>query len=315
VYSGVPVGSLLAALIALTLLDAVGWRGLFWIGALPLVTLLPLAFFKLPESVAWLAARGRLEQARAQSVKTGMPMPAETPSAAPAAGAGPAGPKPARVGFAGLFSREYVVPTVLLGLMSASGLLLVYSLNTWLPHMMRLRGFGKQNSLMFLLLLNGGAILGAVLASRVADRFGAKPVVASTFLIGAVALAGLTLEMPTFVLLLVVAIAGLGTSGTQILTYGFVSNYYRTAVRAAGVAWCAGFGRLGGIGGPLMGGLLIGAGIAIKWNFYIFALVALFGMMLTLSVPAVRGPRDLRTTRVEPTPPEAAKAAEPARMP
>src|SRR4051794_40225968 len=54
-YSGVPLGSLLAALLAIILLDSIGWRGMFWIGALPLVTLLPLAIVKMPESPAWLA--------------------------------------------------------------------------------------------------------------------------------------------------------------------------------------------------------------------------------------------------------------------
>ena len=57
-YSGVPFGSLLAALLGILLLGAIGWRGMFWIGAVPLVTLLPLAYFKMPESVAWLVSRG-----------------------------------------------------------------------------------------------------------------------------------------------------------------------------------------------------------------------------------------------------------------
>ena len=99
-YSGVPIGSLLAALLAIILLDAIGWRGMFWIGALPLVTLLPLAIFKMPESVAWLASRGRLDEARAISARTGVPLP-EAPSAQrrpparrsrPWAAAGPASP-------------------------------------------------------------------------------------------------------------------------------------------------------------------------------------------------------------------------------
>src|SRR6185437_16280028 len=55
-YSGVPFGSLMAALLAILLLAGIGWRGMFWIGALPIVTLVPLAFFKMPESPAWLAA-------------------------------------------------------------------------------------------------------------------------------------------------------------------------------------------------------------------------------------------------------------------
>ena len=80
--------------------------------------------------------------------------------------------------------------------------------------------------------------------------------------------------MPLGVLLLFVALAGLGTSGTQILLFGFVANYYRTNVRAAGVAWCAGFGRMGGIGGPLIGGILIGAGLGVTQIFLILAGVA-----------------------------------------
>src|SRR5215470_1381831 len=82
-YSGVPLGSLLAAMLAILLLQEIGWRGMFWIGALPLVTLLPLAYFKMPESVAWLAARGRLEEARATSARTGVEMPEATPTATP----------------------------------------------------------------------------------------------------------------------------------------------------------------------------------------------------------------------------------------
>jgi AAHS family benzoate transporter-like MFS transporter len=73
-YSGVPLGSLLAALLAILLLDTIGWRGMFWIGALPLVTLLPLAYLKMPESPAWLAARGRVEEARAVAARTGVPL-------------------------------------------------------------------------------------------------------------------------------------------------------------------------------------------------------------------------------------------------
>src|SRR5437867_327550 len=231
-YSGVPLGSLLAALLAILLLQIIGWRGMFLIGALPLVTLLPLAYFKMPESVAWLASRGRLAEARAISKRTGIEIPGAVPT-----GAGEVVPVTAgKAGFAGLFSGAYIFPTILLGLMSATGLVLVYSLNTWLPELMLRAGFNAKGSLSFLLVLNGGSLLGALAASRVADRFGPKPVVASCFAIGAAALVLLTLGLPLAALLAIVAIVGLGTSGTQTLIYGFVANYYRTNVRAAGVA-------------------------------------------------------------------------------
>ncbi|HEY2977838.1 MAG TPA: MFS transporter [Burkholderiaceae bacterium] len=280
---GIPLGSLLAALLAMLLMQHVGWRGLFWIGALPAVTLLPLAWFKMPESVAWLAARGRMEEARALSERTGIELPeVHVVKAAAPAGAG-------KVGFAGLFSTWYLLPTIVLGLMSATGLMLVYSLNTWLPEIMLRAGFNAKGSLSFLLVLNGGSLVGALAASRAADRFGPKPVVSCCFALGALALALLTLGVPLAGLLAIVAVVGLGTSGTQTLIYGFVANYYRTNVRAAGVAWCAGFGRLGGIGGPVLGSTMIGAGLALNSIFYVLAGLGLVGAALTLLVPMARG--------------------------
>ena len=284
VYSGVPLGSLLAAGLAIALLPIIGWRGMFLIGALPLVTLLPLAYFKMPESVAWLVSRGRFDEARAISVRTGV----DVLSTEPAAVILDRSVAQEKAGFVGLFRSSYLFPTLVLGMMSAMGLLLVYSLNTWLPELMLRAGFNAKGSLSFLLVLNGGAVIGALLGSRFADRFGPKLVVAACFAIGATAIAVLTLDLPLAVRLAAIAVVGLGTSGTQTLIYGFVANYYRTHVRSAGVAWCAGFGRLGGVGGPLLGGFLIGGGFALNSIFYVLAALALFGVVLTLLVPMVR---------------------------
>jgi AAHS family benzoate transporter-like MFS transporter len=295
---GIPLGSLLAALLAILLMGHIGWRGMFWIGALPIVTLLPLAYFKMPESVAWLASRGRIDKARRMSERTGVPMPepaAVRPGASTPAGAG-------KVGFAGLFSAHYLFPTVVLGFMSATGLVLVYSLNTWLPEIMLRAGFNAKGSLSFLAVLNGGSLFGALAASRAADRFGPKPVVAACFATGALALVLLTLGFPLAGLLAIVAVVGLGTSGTQTLIYGFVANYYRTNVRAAGVAWCAGFGRLGGIGGPMLGSTMIGAGFVLDSIFYVLACLGVLGVMLTLLVPMARAQFAQRPARAEPVP-------------
>jgi AAHS family benzoate transporter-like MFS transporter len=296
-YSGMPLGMLLAALLAILLLQVIGWRGMFFIGALPLVTLLPLAYFKMPESVVWLASRGRLAEARAISERTGV----QIPEAVPTATSEIAPLTEGWAGFAGLFSGTYILPTILLGLMSATGLVLVYSLNTWLPELMLRAGFNANGSLSFLLVLNGGAVLGALAGSGMADRFGPKPVVAACFLLGAASIALLTLSLPLGALLAIVAIVGLGTSGTQTLIYGFVANYYRTNVRGAGVAWCAGFGRLGGVGGPLLGGLLIGGGFALNSIFYVLTGLGLLGVMLTMLVPIARRTLELHTMRIEPT--------------
>ena len=136
----------------------------------------------------------------------------------------------------------------------------------------------------FLLLLNGGAVVGVIALSPIADRFGPKPIVATTFLLAAMTIFVLTLGAPH----------GFCTSPSpwresvlserRCLSTGSCPASTGDA-RGAGVAWCAGFGRLGGIGGPLVGGFLIGAGLSPPQLFLIFAGVALVGMVLTMLVP------------------------------
>ena len=283
---GIPLGSMLSAVLAMLLIEHIGWRGMFWIGALPIITLLPLAYFKMPESVAWLVARGRQKEAQELANRIGISIPAIQYQSASEQNDLPNDAH--RSGFSGLFSSYYLLATLILGMMSATGLLLVYSLNTWLPELMMRAGYNTKGSLAFLAVLNGGSLFGAMAASRIADKLGPKPVVAASFATGALALVLLTLNLPLAGLLSVVAIVGLGTSGTQTLIYGFVANYYRTNVRASGVAWCAGFGRLGGIGGPMLGSLLITSGLPLDSIFYTLAGIALLGVALTLFVPIAR---------------------------
>lgn len=58
--AGYPCGYLLASIVFGLFFTTVGWRGMFLIGALP-VLLLPFIYFKVPESPVWLAARQRKE--------------------------------------------------------------------------------------------------------------------------------------------------------------------------------------------------------------------------------------------------------------
>src|SRR5258708_19913361 len=109
--------------------------------------------------------------------------------------------------------------------MSATALMLVYSLNTWLPELMLRAGFNAKGSLSFLLVLNGGAVLGAVAGSRVADPFGPKPVLAAWFAIGAASVPLLTLRLPLPALLALVALFGLGTTRTPTPLHAFPPNH------------------------------------------------------------------------------------------
>lgn len=278
VYSGVPAGGVLASIMGIMFHESLGWRGLFIIGALPLVILLPIAWRKLPESPRWLLSRGREEEALAAAERTGVPLLEERVIL-------DTGAAPQKSGFAAVFSRQFALASVLLGLMSFCGLLLTYGLNTWLPRIMEGYGYGRTYSLFFPLALNLGAVAGGLIASRLADKSGPQRVIATTFGLATVSLVLMTFNFPLPVLFTFIAVAGVGTLGTQVLIYGFQSNYFTTNARAAGVAWCASVGRLGGVLGPIIGGWLAAAGIGGSTAFYIYGGVALLGGLVTVLVP------------------------------
>jgi len=302
-FSGYSVGGILSALLAIALIPTFGWRVMFWIGLAPLVLIVPLAYKFLPESVGFLLAKGRREEALEYARRFDLPMDLAADVAQEAAGETTTGSGGGLGVLARLFSRGYAAATLLFWTVSFIGLLLVYGLNTWLPQLMREAGYPLGSALTFLLVLNLGAIFGAISASFFADRFGSKPVTGLAFLAAAVSIFFLSFQLPSLALYALVAVAGFGTIGTQILVNAYVATYYPAGNRATALGWSLGVGRLGAILGPTFGGLVLASGLGFEWNFYAFAVPALVGALVVLLVPrspTTEKPRSI-ATRKEPS--------------
>lgn len=278
VYSGVPAGGMFASLCGIFLGPHIGWQGLFLIGATPILFLFPLAAMKLPESPRWLLARGHEQRAIEVANQTGVPLQEELMVTRAASA-------PARTGYATLLTKEFGLATLLMALMSFAGLFLTYGMNTWLPRIMESYGYGDLK-LWFPFVLNGAAVIGGMIAATASDRLG-KPqnVIATTFALAAISLVLVTFHFPLPLLFLFIAVAGVGILGTQVLIYGFQANYFTSNARAAGVAMCATIGRAGGVFGPMVIGWLVAAGLGASQQFYVFAVVALIGGIVTVLVP------------------------------
>jgi AAHS family benzoate transporter-like MFS transporter len=281
-YSGYFVGGLLTALIGLLVLPHVDFRVMYAIGALPLVLVLPIAWRYLPESVAFLVARGRHDEARTLADQYGLEIDDIVPSVAASQN-----DTDRLAGIRTLFRRTYLLATLLFAAASFCGLLLVYGLNTWLPNIMRTAGYALSSSLLFVLALNIGGIVGTIAASRLADRIGIKPVAVGAFGAATLSILLLSVNFPLALLILCVAVAGFGT-GAQILVNGYVAVHYPASSRATALGWSLGIGRIGAILGPILGGLVAGSALGYQWNFYLFAVFALLGALLIAAVPPAR---------------------------
>jgi MFS transporter, AAHS family, benzoate transport protein len=281
--TGYHVGGVLTALLAIPILPALGWRAMFVVGALPALVLVPMMLKSLPESPSFLIAQGRRAEAEDLVARYGITLePEEVREVQVEERASEGGRFKA---LKTLFSGGYMLGTLAIAVASFMGLLLVYGLNQWLPTIMRDAGYALGAALTFLLVLNVGAVVGLIVAGPVADRYGSKVACVGWFALAAVFLFLLSIPMPLLLTYIAVFATGVWVFSAQVLLYAYVSRHYPTSGRGTALGWAAGIGRIGAICGPLLGGLLVGAQLAVPWGFYAFALVGLLGSIFIALVP------------------------------
>ncbi|WP_109511642.1 MFS transporter [Pseudomonas ovata] len=275
-FSGYSLGGMLSAGLGMWLIPLWGWQAVFYVAAIPLLAL-PLLVRQLPESMNYLLRSGQTE--RAQAI-----LEQAVPDYRPAAGDAleQASGRHANVSIGELFREGRTLNTLMLWLAFFCCLLMVYALSSWLPKLMSGAGYGLNSSLTFLLVLNVGAIIGAIGGGWLGDRVGLGKVLLGFFTCGALALALLSFKAPLAVLYLLVAIAGACTIGTQILANACTVQYYPAQIRSTGLGWAMGIGRTGAIIGPLLGGALHASGLPLQVSFLVFALPGVVGALAVL---------------------------------
>ena len=111
--------------------------------------------------------------------------------------------------------------------------------------------------------------------SQLCEKYGSKKVLIPSYIAGAIALSLLGFGGNTFVIFVLVAIAGAATTGSQVLIQAYVTAYYPAQMRSTGLGVASGIGRLGGMIGPILGGFLLTLGLQNFMNFMVFAITGI----------------------------------------
>lgn len=271
-FSGYGVGGILAALLGIWLLPIYGWKIMFYIGALPIL-IIPIIMKIVPESVGFLVVKEKNTDVKAvlQQIDPTLSIQENDKFHMPG--------KSANVSISKLFKDGRLVSTIMFWIAFFMCLLMVYGLNSWLPKLMTKAGYPLGSSLIFLLALNFGGMVGAIWGGKLGDKFHLKKVLIIFLSIAAISLFLLGFKGNSFTLYLLITIAGATTIGTQILLYTYVAQFYPMDVRSTGIGWASGVGRLGGIVGPLLGGLLLAMNLPFEYNFLTFAIPGAIGAL------------------------------------
>ena len=277
-FSGYAVGGILAALLGVNLTGTYGWEIMFFIAGIPLL-FLPVIWKYLPESLTFLVKKEELKKAKEiiQKIEPESKISESTQLILEEV-------KVPDASVAALFTQGRGVSTLLFWCCFFMCLLMVYALGSWLPKLMMAAGYSLGSSLLFLLSLNIGAVIGTIGGGILADKFHLKPVILGMYVMGAVSLIGLGFNSPPVVIYLLVAMAGAASIGGSILLYSYVAQYYPLAVRSTGIGWASAVGRVGAIVGPIVIGILLGMELPHKMNFIAVAIPAIIGGIAVLFI-------------------------------
>jgi AAHS family 4-hydroxybenzoate transporter-like MFS transporter len=277
VFTGAPLGGFLGGQLVAQVLPVYGWTSIFYIGgALPLV-LIPVVLLWQPESPRFLLKKGHLTPRTLQLLRQLNIDPAQANHTVDVATSNPV---------AGLFRDGLAPTTMLVWILYLANLLSMYLIGYWLPTVLHMSGLSPADSVFAASLRDAGPLLSVFLIAPLSHRFMTQSVVAVSLGVGIIAIGMVGLvDLPYLPLLATIFLIGCCTTGSMTGINGMIGALYPARVRNTGMGWALGIGRLGGIGGPWLGGLLLGLGWPPR---QIFLFACLTALIATTSVLALR---------------------------
>lgn len=279
---GVPIGSVLTSLVAMFIIPQLGWRAMLWVGALPIL-FVPLILKVVPNSPEYSYRQGRFEDLAQLLNRITNQTTYNAQTYTYIFRKDEKGEQKNKL--FDLFVNHRALTTLIFWTASFMNLVALYGLSTWLPQMMVNAGYSLTSSISFLLILNIGSIAGAIVGGGLADWFRVKYVIVLYFATCFAVLMFLGFKPVALITYTLLFIAGATTSGTQMLINSYIASFYPSHIKSTGTGWGIGIGRIGGICGPLIGGLILGLGtLPYIYNFVVFAIPCLIAAIVILFV-------------------------------
>lgn len=242
-------GWIVAALIAYFIIPKFGWRTAFLIGVLPAVYALYLRR-SIQDAPSFKAQQNR-------KLTFGLRM-------------------------ASLWSSKHRKATITLWILWFTVVFSYYGMFLWLPSIMVLKGFDLVKSFQYILIMSLAQLPGYFAAAYFIEKYGRKFVLV-TFLLMTAGSALWFGNAETEAMLILSGIClsffNLGAWGGM---YAYTPELYPIAVRGTGVGFAASFGRIGGIVGPYLVGMLVAQKIAVISVFMVFFVTIVIGALAVL---------------------------------
>jgi putative MFS transporter len=253
-----PIGIFAAAGAGLLIVPTVGWRWLFALGALPAI----LVYFirrNVPESPRWLAEHGRVDEARRSLSYVGVTDTILAQARAEAAAA-PVVAKETEAKFTDLFTPAYARRVIHTWTMWFCSGVASFAFSVFLPTIFATYyHIGLTRSLTYTFMVAGVSILGRIYGWSCIDIIGRKGLIVIGYGMAACAALMFTQASTEVELLTTAMVYAFFADSASLAMTVYTPEVYPVRIRGKGASIAMGWGRFGGMVGPLAAGFLLSA--------------------------------------------------------
>lgn len=278
VTAGYPIGAVISGLVSASVIPTSGWESMFRLAGIASLSSVPIMIVFLPESIDFylkFQPKNALSKVNKILNKLKLQLMNELP---------PVPEVKRNIPIKDLMSTAYRIPTFQLWVALFMAFSTVYFLISWIPKLASDAGLSVELAIYAGTVFNGGAVLGILTQGYFSSRFGLKKTISVIFILSAVLMSLFKFFIGSDLLLVVFFLLGFGVQGGFVGLYAVAARMYPTEFRATGVGWAMGTGRLGGIAGPALGGVLVGAGLSMSANFLVFTIPTLLAGIMTMRI-------------------------------
>lgn len=273
VVVGYSVGQVLGGYVAPWLRDDFSWRGVFVFGGTCSAALLPLIYFKLPESLDVMVIRQTPQALTAVNkvlAKLSLPAFATLP------------PPPVKAKHASLLDLvrpPILARTALMALSYFFYMMTEYFFFGWNNQLTTNAGFADADGIFITRLTSYGGIAGGIAVGILTFKWPLRPVSAATLTVMGLSLMVFGAAANNLLLAQWAAfINGTCIMASAVMLYAAGSTTFPVRVRATGMGVVMSAGRLGSIFGPAAAGFMLGA------DFSRFSVCLLLSLPVLLSI-------------------------------
>jgi AAHS family 4-hydroxybenzoate transporter-like MFS transporter len=283
---GFSLGAAVGGLVAAAIIPRFGWASVFVVGGVVPILIAGLAAVLLPDSIRFLVVKGGQDARARRYLSRIAPDVILPPTLSPGGDEEQAG---GVFVVKQLFMERRALGTALIWVVYFMNLLNLFFLNSWLPTIISDSGVPISTAIQLTSLFQIGGIGGALVLGRVLDRYFSFGILAVSYVWAAICvilIGSSGASVP--VLAITITCAGIGIIGGQNAAHSLAAEFYPTHIRSTGVGWALGIGRIGSIVGPVVGGMLLAQGTAMRQVFWAAAVPATIAAAAAAGVALIR---------------------------